>query len=154
MKCKFAVIIIIMFIAISAKSQIDFNQPENYTIGTDIGSVTIGDINNDGLNDAVVATEFYFNPENDYHIFIFIQNPDGTFDSPVKYSFADISGNNAVVKIADLNDDNLNDIAIGNGDHLGVFFQNSWGTFNPLVTWFSGGGVDAVSYTHLRAHET
>lgn len=149
MKANIIIIIMLSFVLI-AKAQVDFNQPQYYSIGTDIGSLTIGDVNNDGLNDAVVATEFYFDPENDYHIFVFIQNQSGTFDSPDKYSFVDISGNNAIVKIADLNDDNLNDIAVGSGEHLGVLFQNNYGTFDPIATWYSGAGIDAIQTGDLN----
>ena len=79
-------------------------------------------LNNDGRNDVVVATSSYFDPDNDYHIHVFLQNVSGELDSPVKYS----AGNGESIDIGDVNNDNLNDIAVSYGGNrpdskIGVF---------------------------------
>lgn len=35
-------------------------------------AVAIGDVNGDGLNDVVMVTSSYFNPDSDYKLFVFL----------------------------------------------------------------------------------
>jgi hypothetical protein len=49
---------------------------------TTIEAVEIGDVTNDGLNDIVVGSGYYFDSLNDYCVFVYKQNTDVT--SPLK----------------------------------------------------------------------
>jgi hypothetical protein len=131
-------------------AQIDFLPAISSTVGSDVESVTIGDVNNDGLNDAIAATQFYFDDENDYHIFVFLQNQDETLAPPVKYPYPDSYGSNTVIKAADVNNDGLIDVVIGYDNHLGIYFQNDSGELDPVVSFFSGYDVDGIGIGDLN----
>jgi len=151
MKVPFSLIPILL-LSLSLKAQIDFDMPEYYTLNEDVVSCEIVDINDDGRNDALIATKYEFDEENRFHVYIFFQNTFGSFDSPESLSFESIGvfGATPVMKVADLNNDNLLDIAIGSGSHLGVFFQNYSHTFEPLETWYSGEEIDAIDIGDLN----
>lgn len=95
-------------------------------------SVAIGDVNNDGRQDVVLATSSYFDPENDYHIFVFLQNGAGEIEpTPVKYP----AGNGESIAIADVNNDGKNDVVVTAANANGVFLQNTGGSLEPMRTY-------------------
>ncbi|MEW6608153.1 MAG: VCBS repeat-containing protein [bacterium] len=102
-----------------------------YPVGSWPEAVAIGDVNGDGRNDVVMTTSFYFDPESDYHIFVFLQNVLGELEPPVKYS----AGNGNSVDIGDLNNDGRNDVVVTAHNAIGVFYQNGSGGLNPMVTY-------------------
>jgi len=57
-------------------------------VGSWPDAVAIADVNGDGRNDVVLATTFYFDSANDYHIFVFLQNADGALAAPTKYAYS------------------------------------------------------------------
>lgn len=59
-----------------------------YAVGSWPNSVAIADVNGDGRNDVILATTFYFDATNDYHIFVFIQDADGSLLPPISYAYA------------------------------------------------------------------
>jgi ELWxxDGT repeat protein len=97
-------------------------------------AVAIGDVTGDGRNDVVLVTSFYFDPANDYMLFVFPQLPDGTLDAPVKYPAAGTyTSSPETVATGDVNGDGRNDVVVGNsGDAVGVFYQNPSGTLEPI----------------------
>ena len=58
---------------------------QDFPVGSFPEAVAIGDMNHDGRNDVVLLTSFYFDPVNDYHLFVFLQNELGGLDAPVSY---------------------------------------------------------------------
>jgi len=98
-------------------------------------AVAIGDVNGDGRNDVVMTTSFYFDAANDYKVFVFLQNADGTLAPPVKYATASTYGCMAkTVSIGDVNHDGRNDVIIGDsGCGIEVFLQNGAGSLAPGV---------------------
>jgi hypothetical protein len=111
------------------------DSPIEYLVGSGLAyvrSIAVGDINNDGRADVVIVNT------NDYHsedgfMGIFLQNTSGGLEPIVKY----FTPNSSVVRIADLNNDGLSDVArIGKDtDSVDIFFQHVSGTLNPPVTY-------------------
>ncbi len=95
-------------------------------------AVAIADLDGDGRNDVVLATQFYFDPPNDYKLHVYFQNGDGTLATPLKLA----GGNGNAVTIGDLNGDGLPDIATSSDTgiilYLGVG-NRSFATATPLA---------------------
>lgn len=117
-----------------------FRTPNFFSPGfTGPGSVAIGDVNRDGNPDLVVGGD---------ELSILLGNGDGTFQTAVAYNSA---GYGAYVALADLNEDGKLDIALANrctglannvcagSGPVGVLLGNGDGTFQPVVTYDSGG---------------
>lgn len=116
---------------------LDFEQYQNYVTGSRPEAVAIGDVNGDGKNDVVMTTSYNFDPENDYKLFVFLQNSDGVLNLPVKYP---VSGNYSnrptSTAVCDLNNDGKNDVVVGNkGSNIEVFIQNQSGGLNAGVIY-------------------
>jgi len=100
-------------------------------------AVAIGDVNGDGRNDVVMTTSFYFDAANDYKVFVFLQNADGTLAPPIKYP----TGSSYVcmaqtASIGDVDHDGRNDVVIGNsGCGIEVFLQDSGGALGAGVSY-------------------
>ena len=143
---KARVIIISIFITFlflsNGYGQISFAPYQIYPTGSRPEVVCIGDVNNDGLNDVILGTQAYGGSINDYKIFVYLQNLSGNLSTPVLYSYPSISPGITSMEIADVNNDNLNDIIIGFSDDIGILYQNIFGTFNPITTFFSGVASD------------
>jgi len=103
-----------------------------YSVGSWPEAVAIGDVNGDDLNDVVMTTSFYFDPDNDYKLFVFLQNSSGELEvPPVKYD----AGDGDSVDIGDLNNDGRNDVVVTNSTSIGVFLQNDTGTLDPMTLY-------------------
>jgi len=118
--------------------------------GSHADVVSIADINNDGLGDVVLGTGYYFDPVNDYKLFVFIQNQQGALNAPVIYPYPVVYPGISSIATADVNNDLLNDVIIGYGDSIGVFFQNTSGTLSSVQSFYSGVRVDGVKCGDLN----
>lgn len=149
---SYTLIISIFFYLFSftANAQIDFASAISHTLGSDVESVTTGDVNNDGLIDAVVATTFYFDADYDYSIFVFLQQPDGSVAQPVRYQYAESYGSWVAVQVADVNNDNLNDVIFTFSNSIGIMYQNQEGSLNAVQTMYSGQTTDGLKTGDLN----
>jgi subtilisin family serine protease len=121
------------------------NSPVDYLAGTRpgyINSIAVGDVNNDGRADAIIAVTDDNAPQSGY-IGIFYQNEAGTLDPMVKYP----TSHSSLVRIGDLNNDGLPDVASigGKTDTVNVFLQNADGSLSVPVGYNvlnSGAGME------------
>jgi hypothetical protein len=101
-------------------------------------SVVVADVNGDGKLDAIVANE------NSNTLGVLLGNGDGTFQSAVTYGSGGRSPTS--VAVADVNGDGRPDLVVANASavtsasgSIAVLFGNGDGTFQPAVTYGSGG---------------
>lgn len=100
-------------------------------ITSTLEAVEIGDVNNDGLNDVVVASQ-QDDITKEYNIYIYKQNLDGMLSAPEKLAYPGGYPYISDLEIADLNNDKLNDIAILYDGKVGIFYQLSNGGFSSI----------------------
>ena len=100
-------------------------------------AVAIGDVNNDGRNDVVMTTSYYYDPDNDYRVFVFIQNSSGLLELSDKYlTDGSYTSMPETIDIGDVNGDDLPDIVVGNsGKNIEVFIQKPSGGFEPSAKY-------------------
>jgi hypothetical protein len=119
-----------------------------YATGSCAEAVAIGDVNNDGRKDVVVATTYNDDPDNDHRINVFLQNSSGELEPPVKYvvTSAFYLYHPTSVDIGDLNNDGKNDVAVSGSNCVGVFYQNDIGTLDAMATYASAHSSGTNSY--------
>jgi hypothetical protein len=113
-----------------------FQPYQSTRVGSWPDAVAIGDVNGDGRNDVVMTTSYYFDPLNDFHLWVFLQAADGTLAAPVSYPTAATYTNGPdSVAIGDITGDGKADVAVGiNGVGVQVFPQlASGGLGSPTV---------------------
>jgi hypothetical protein len=114
--------------------------------------LTVADVNGDGKPDLVVANQASST------VSVLLGNGDGTFQPAVSYSPGGIFSDS--VAVADVNGDGNPDLLVAiscassTGDCsglVGVLLGNGDGTFQPAVTYGSGGQVaDSVAVADLN----
>ena len=150
MKSVLSVISLILFLSTGGYAQIDFLRPVKQAVGSFIECVAIGDVNGDGRNDAVAASWFNSDPGSDYTVFVFIQLPDGSMAQPLKFKYPPAYSNRPRVQIADVNNDHRNDVLLSFGDSLGIFYQNSTGSLDPMQSLYCGNDTGALKAGDLN----
>jgi len=122
--------------------------------GIDTVSVAVGDVNGDGNPDAVVVNAIYGEYEFWGSVSVLLGNGDGTFQPAVTYGTGGTS--TAGIAVADVNGDGRPDLLVINPcgwnqctfvnnaeGTVGVLLGNGDGTFQPAVTYGTGGASTA-----------
>ncbi|MGB8582616.1 MAG: FG-GAP-like repeat-containing protein [Candidatus Sulfotelmatobacter sp.] len=125
-----------------------FQAPVSYsTIGADASAVALADVNGDGHLDILVANQCVSASNcGSSGVVVLLGNGDGTFQPGVSYS---VPGSNAFsIVAADLNGDGKLDLVVSeqcsssnncNAGSVAVLLGNGDGTFQPSVSYNSGG---------------
>ena len=118
--------------------------------GIDADSIAVADVNGDGKPDLVVVDACAVYGSCTPLVGVLLGNGDGTFQPVVTYSSNDGAAGEAFsVAVADVNGDGKPDLIVANSDVLGVLLGNGDGTFQPAVTYGSG-GAHSVAATDVN----
>src|SRR2546430_3435100 len=91
-----------------------FHPYATYPVGSWPEAVAIGDVTGDGRSDVVMTTGYYFDPPNDYRVWVFAQTASGVLGAPVSYPTAGAYTNQPVsVAIGDITGDGKADVVVG-----------------------------------------
>jgi probable HAF family extracellular repeat protein len=113
-------LLLMLTMAQSAWAKMIFEQSQQFDIGLYPSVVAISDLNDDGRNDVIVAT--------DHKILIFYQNSFGVLQPPVVYN----GGRDYCLAIGDVNGDGRPDIVVGTDNGIGVLYQNEDKSFAQM----------------------
>jgi hypothetical protein len=119
-------------LALAARTQGLFDEPEITDPGSRADAVAIGDVNADGLADVVVTTTFDFDAENDYQVFIYQQQPDGSLAAPVRVPYR-ARANRTGLAIAQLDDTPRMEIVVGHAEGITVLSSDAMGNFRSRL---------------------
>jgi len=110
-------------------------------------AVAIGDVNNDGHADIVVAD----GNTSLAHAIVFLQSATspGTYSAPISLSLGSNVGSNDVT-ILDLNGDGLKDIVLATTNGVAIFYQNASGGFSSAVQVAAGINPQGIAAADLE----
>jgi len=98
----------------AAAADANFQTYQAHPVGSWPEAVAIGDVTGDGRNDVVMTTHFYFDDANDYRLWVFAQNGDGSLAPPVSYPTAATYSNGPdSVAVGDITGDGRADVVLG-----------------------------------------
>jgi len=103
-----------------------------YSTGSWLDFIGIGDIDGDGLNDIAGATTFYFDTANDYYLWVWKQSANGQLQSASKFLYRPTDGTTTFA-VSDLNDDRKAEII-----NVSVI-RNKSTTFLDIYSWQNNG---------------
>ncbi len=95
-------------------------------VGSSPDAVAIGDVTGDGLPDAVMSTASYFDPGNDYSLFVFGQNAAGGLRAPVRTAYNQTATRNGLA-IINADGTHAADIVVGGGSGITLLRSNGAG---------------------------
>ncbi|HEX2770917.1 MAG TPA: FG-GAP-like repeat-containing protein, partial [Micromonosporaceae bacterium] len=134
-------------LAIGPGSAALFNPAVSSAVGSWPETVAVGDVTGDGRDDVLLATSFYFDDINDYKLFVFAQNTNGTLAAPVRYAtrlqYADNNG--AGLAMLDADGDGRQDVALATEAGVEIFHQTEVGLVSAGVVPGSTGGRHVVA---------
>jgi hypothetical protein len=130
-----------------------FRGAVNYSVGGLYpSSIAVGDVKGDGKLDLLVANECSRNDCTNGTVAVLLGNGNGTFRAAANYGSGGQDANS--VAVADVNGDGKPDLVVANecrsnssectSGTVGVLLGNGDGTFQPAVTYVSG-GIEAYS---------
>ena len=125
--------------AVGPNTNLLFKPYQAIPVGSWPEAVAVGDVNGDGRNDVVMTTSYYFDPINDFHLFVFLQQADGTLSAPTSYATAATYTNRPEsVAVGDITGDGRADVVVGiDGVGVQVFPQLAGGTLGQPTMYAS-----------------
>jgi hypothetical protein len=126
-------------------AQIKFEKGIKLTTTSSFIGVLVTDINNDGLDDIIGATSYYWGQtEEDAKIYIYLQDPVNGFKRDIVIDYPEQYAGLYSFSSADLNNDGYKDIVISYSDSIGIFYQKGNNQFGECVSYYSGSASDEV----------
>jgi len=109
----------------------------SFDVGSWPEAVAVGDVNADGRADVVMTTSYYFDPANDYKLFVFLQDPTGALQGPASYpTGGTYTSRPDTVDIGDVTGDGLADVVVGIEETgIEVFPQQADGTLGASTIY-------------------
>lgn len=129
-------ILIILSNSFYSKGQISFAPYQTVSSISNTKALSIGDVNNDGLNDIVVATSMV--SSGNYQLYVFLQSSSGFLTTPTIYDIPFFYPGVTSIAIDDINNDNRKDVIITEDTIVIIYFQNHQGTLNPYQIFTHG----------------
>ena len=112
----------------------------DYASGIWPKSVAVGDFNNDGKLDIVVANNSMSSNLDPHTVSVYLGNGDGTFQAKQDYA---VGGSPTFVTVGDLNGDGKLDLVVAGGA-VSVLLGNGDGTFQPQISYSLGTSYIAI----------
>ena len=127
-------------LAAAAGSQ--FQPYQAVDVGSWPAAVAIGDVTGDARADVVMTTDYYFDPANDFRLWVFAQTADGGLAAPVSYATAGAYNNRIdSVAVGDITGDSRADVVLGvTGLGAQVFPQLASGALGQPTMYATGNG--------------
>jgi hypothetical protein len=99
----------------AAAQTADLFEPDvTFDVGSWPEAVAVGDVNGDGRVDVVMTTSYYFDPANDYRLFVFLQDQNGALQIPASYpTVGTYTSRPDSVGVGDVTGDGLADVVVG-----------------------------------------
>lgn len=106
-----------------------FDPYQNIVTGSSAETVAIGDVTGDARNDVLLTTSFYFDEANDYKLFLFPQQADGSLGAAVKFPTKQVyTDGPSSLELLDVDGDGRRDVAMTSSVGIEVFRQTEAGT--------------------------
>ncbi len=134
-----------LFLPLFLISQVSFNTSMVLPVGSACKKLAVGDLNDDGRKDVLIATQDVGAPGQDYKLNLFLSGQDGLETNPIIINYPNIFPGLSALSVGDIDNDGLNDIVIGIQDQIGIFRQNDDHTFGNAEMMYSGNSVDGIS---------
>jgi hypothetical protein len=103
---------------------------DSYGTGSRPESVVIADVTGDGLEDVILNTTkavTVADPDNDYKLFVFPQQPDGSLGTPVESATSGGGPHPGTLAVGDLDGDSQTDVALATPAGVDLFYQGEDG---------------------------
>lgn len=118
-----------------------FNAPVIREVGSFTKHVAVADVTGDGRDDALLVTGGWggpgAQPDNDFRLWVFIQQPDGTLAAPIKRAFlGDSTGgrSGSGLAVGDLDRDGFKDVVVGTLDGVAIYRGHPGGVHEATLS--------------------